>query len=370
MKEKFVSFFKKETVFVISGLAALLSAFFVHPSIIYVDYIDFKVIGLLFSLMMAVEGLRQEGTFEVISQKLLRLGNSVRFISFVLVIICFFLSMLVTNDVALITMVPFTFTLLDFISEKRMIFIVVMETVAANLGSMLTPIGNPQNLYLYSFYNLDAWEFFAVTLPVCAVSLLAITATMFIVRTQRMKIVFDVDVSIKDRRRFLLNLFVFFICILTVGHMLDYRVMLIIALCLGFLFQPRLLIKVDYFLLMTFIFFFVFVGNMGQIPQVREAVFSLIQGREFLVGLGLSQVISNVPAAVMLSTFTDNYKALILGTDIGGLGTLVASLASLISFKFYSRRKGARTRLYLLVFTGANVAYLVLLGGAAYFLIL
>ncbi|MGN0711935.1 MAG: SLC13 family permease [Anaerovoracaceae bacterium] len=369
MKDRFFALIKNETVFVIAGLAAMLSAFFVPVSSAYIEYIDFKVIALLFCLMAVVAGLRNIGTFEVLSQKLLRLGKSVRFISLILVILCFFTAMFVTNDVALLTMVPFTFAVLDFLSEKRIIFIIVMETAAANLGSMLTPVGNPQNLYLFSYFGLNAAEFVRITFPVTLLSLILITAVTLCIKGQKLSIVFDVRAEISSRSRLIVYLTLFLLCLCTVTGILDYRIMFISVIAAIVLTDIKRLKEVDYFLLMTFVFFFVFVGNIAQIEPVREAVSGFIQGRELAASVLLSQLISNVPAAVMLSSFTEDYRSLILGTDIGGLGTLIASLASLISFKLYAQRAAADKKLYMLVFTAVNVLFLAILMIAAGFLI-
>ena len=366
MKERFIALLKNETVFVISGLAALLSAFLVPVSSEYIGYIDFKVIALLFALMAVVAGLRSIGTFEVLSQKLLKLGSSVRFISLTLVLLCFFIAMFVTNDVALLTMVPFTFAILDFISEKRIIFIVIMETIAANLGSMLTPVGNPQNLYLFSYFKLSAIEFVKITLPITVLSLIMVVALTLIIKPQKINIVFDVEASITSRNKLIVYITLFLFCLCTVIGVLDYKIMFSFIMVAMLLVDRKMLKEVDYFLLMTFIFFFVFVGNISQIETVRFWVSDIIQGRVLISSILLSQVISNVPAAVMLSSFTDDYKSLILGTDIGGLGTLIGSLASLISFKIYSQRKTANKKLFLGAFTGINVVFLIILVAAAY----
>lgn len=361
MKEKMINLLKTETVFVISGLAAMLSALFVPPSLEYKEYIDFKVIALLFALMTVVAGLRRIGTFEVLSQKLLKRGSSVRVVSLILVILCFFIAMLVTNDVALLTMVPFTMAVLDFLSEKRIIFIIVMETIAANLGSMFTPVGNPQNLYLFSYFDLTTIEFVKITFPITLISFVLIVIMTLVVRGQKLNIVFDVEADIESKTKIISYIVLFLICISTVVGILDYRIMLAIVFAGVLILDRGLLKEVDYFLLITFVFFFIFVGNVGQIEMISREISQIIQGNEFFAAIALSQIISNVPAAVMLSSFTENNKDLILGTDIGGLGTLIASLASLISFKIYSQRKNSDKKRYLVIFTAINLLFLVIL---------
>lgn len=355
------SFFRNETVLAVSAAAACLSAVFVPPSSKYIGYIDFKVLALLFSLMAVVAGLRKIGTFEVLAHELLKKSSSVKGVSLVLVLVSFFLAMFVTNDVALITMVPFTIAVLDFISEKRLIFVIVMETAAANMGSMLTPIGNPQNLYLFSYYGLSAGRFMALTLPICMISLILIMALTLTVKGQRINIVFDVDANITSSKAFASYAVLFLLCLLTVLNLADYRFTLAVVVVVIFTTDRSLFKEIDYCLLLTFVAFFIFVGNVGQLESVSDIMYDLLDGRELYASALISQVISNVPAAVMLSGFTEDYKALILGTDIGGLGTLIASLASLISFKIYSKRREADKKLYLITFTVINAALLVLL---------
>lgn len=367
MNNKWINLIKKESVFVLSGLAAMLSALFVPPSVAYFGYIDYKIIAILFCLMAVVAGIQRIGTFEVLSQKLLKKGSSVRTISLILVSLCFFMAMLVTNDVALITMVPFTLAILDFLSEKRIIFILVMETIAANLGSMLTPVGNPQNLYLFSYFHLSVGQFLKLTLPITALSLVLILIITIAVRGQKLNIVFDVEAAIQCKLRLSTYIALFFVCLLTVVGLLDFRMMLTVVVFVLFLLDKKIFREVDYFLLITFVFFFIFVGNVSQITVIDQTLSKIISGRELISGVLLSQVISNVPAAVMLSSFAHDSKGLILGVDIGGLGTLVASLASLITYKIYSQRKAANIKLYLLVFTALNILFLMILIAAVLF---
>jgi len=358
---KVIYFIKNDIVMSIAGLAALLSVFLTPISSEYIGYIDFKVLALLFSLMAVVEGLKSEGSFEVLSHAFLsRIGN-VRTASFVLVMLCFFLAMAVTNDVALITMVPFSMAVLDFASEKRIIFLIVMETVAANLGSMLTPIGNPQNLYLFSYFDLSLYEFLKITAPICIVALFMVAIITLAAKSRKINVVFDVDVHILNKKRFSAYILCFLLCIFTVAGLLPYQISFAVTASVVFICNKSLLKHVDYGLLLTFVFFFIFVGNVSNVQVIADFMKEIISGREVAAGILSSQVISNVPAAVMLSSFTDNYEGLIIGTNLGGLGTLIASLASLISWKFYVKRRRADKKLYMLCFTGMNVLLLILL---------
>lgn len=362
MIRKLIHFFRSETVLTVSALAALLSAVFVPPDMQYGSYFDLRVLSLLFCLMAVVAGITKVGAFEVISQQLMERSKNIKMLSIILVLLCFFSAMFITNDVALLTFVPLTIAVLGITREMTLIFVVVLQTVAANLGSMLTPVGNPQNLYLYSYYDMNTLSFLRTTFPLWLLGLvLIIFATLLLIRGGEIQIAFQQKVAITDRRQLLLYLVLFLLCLLTVAGVVPYYVTLGVVV-LALLFVDRTLFgHVDYSLLITFICFFIFVGNLSRMDAVRSLVFGLIEGREMLSAIVLSQAISNVPAAVMLSSFTTQGTMLVVGSNIGGLGTLVASLASLISYKLYARSEHAKTGRYMLVFTAINAAFLVML---------
>ncbi|RGB67857.1 SLC13 family permease [Provencibacterium massiliense] len=359
---RIVRFLKTEPVLCVSAAAALLSMLLVPPSPAYWGYLDFRVLSLLFCLMAVVAGLQSAGVFEVLSQRLCLRANGVRALSLILVLLCFFSSMLITNDVALITFVPFAIGVLGLTGQQELLIpVVVLQTVAANLGSMLTPVGNPQNLYLYSFYEMAPGDFFSLTLPLTGLSLLLLVPCCLLGKERHLTISFAAKANVTDRRRALLYGVLALVCLLGVFRLLPYQAALAAVLgCMLLWDRPRFR-AVDYGLLCTFVCFFIFVGNLGQLGAVRALVSSLLQGRELPASALISQVVSNVPAAVMLSSFTGDARALLAGTNIGGLGTLIASLASLISFKFYCKTPGARPGKYLLVFTGVNLVFLLIL---------
>ncbi len=354
-------FIKKESVFVISTLCALVSMLFVFPDSKYIEYIDFRVIGLLFVLMSIVSGFRTLGVFESISTCIINKVKKCRHLVMMLWMLCFFMSMFITNDVALITFVPLAIMVLRLSNnEKYIIYTVVLQTIAANLGSMFTPMGNPQNLYLYSYYGINTVEFFTITIPVLVISFLLLVAATFFVKNNSIEINTIHNKSEKNIKLYLYIVLGIF-AIMAVFKIIDWRyVVILTALCEIFA-DRKIILKVDWFLLLTFIAFFVFVGNIGRIETIKDAITFVIGGRELITAVVSSQIISNVPAAVMLSGFTDNYRELILGTNIGGLGTLVASLASLISFKIYSANKGSNIKKYLLVFTVMNLIFIIIL---------
>lgn len=355
-------FFKKEFVFTAAALLALLSMLAVPPDLGYGDYIDWRVLGVLFCLMAVVAGFLRAGVFSVLSRQVLSLSGSLRLLSALLVGLCFFSAMLVTNDVALITFVPLTLAMLKAVSQLQLVYTVVLETVAANLGSMLTPVGNPQNLYLYSYYEMSLPTFLQAVAPLCACSLLLLGLLLLLRRDTALPRTEQPGLMALDKRRFLMYLALFLLSLLTVVRLVDFRICLAVTVAVLLWFDRGIFRRVDYVLLGTFLAFFVFVGNLGRIPAVEETLSGLVAGRELLTGALISQIVSNVPAAIMLSGFTENGEALLQGVNLGGLGTLVASLANLIAYKLYAGEKGARPGMFLAVFTAVNFGLLAVLG--------
>ena len=375
--KKLVTFVKKETVLCIAGLLAVVSMFIIHPSADYFGYIDYRVLALLFCFMAVVAGFRS-------------------------VLGCFFASMWITNDVALLTFVPFAVAVLQAAGlTENLIFVIVMQTIAANLGSMCTPIGNPQNLYLYSLSCSPVTAFLKLMFPVTAVSLGLLLVTSLCIPKREIKVQAErvvpeqgaagraisdrkvADRGLSDRKmsgaevsdkeemvrenakaekvRLCGYLTLFFLCILTVLHVLDYRMLLAIVIGALFVLDRQLFTKPDYMLLITFVAFFILVGNIKNMDGFSVFLRTHVGGHELAASIFASQIISNVPAAVLLSGFTENINALILGTNIGGLGTLIASMASLISYKQYALTPQSEKGKYMLVFTGWNVVFLVIL---------
>ena len=355
------SFLKKEPVLAISALAAAISCFFVPPDAGYIDYIDFRTLSLLYALMTVVAGLRKAGVFSALAHTLCLRAKNTRSIGIILVCLCFFSSMLITNDVALLTFVPFSIVVLGLAGRgQELVRVTVLQTVAANLGSMLTPVGNPQNLYLYSHFGISIRDFLLTTLPVWLLSLVLVLSCCFSLSSSGFAAALD-DKPAVERKTLWLYLALFAVCLLTVVRVLSWPVMLLAVILVVLLFDRRTLREADFMLLLTFVAFFIFAGNLARIEAVDSLLRRLLSGREYWTALLTSQVISNVPAALLLSGFTDNAKALLLGTNIGGLGTPIASLASLISLKLYSRSEDARLGRFLLEFTVVNVLLLILL---------
>lgn len=359
---EFKRIIKKEAILFISLLAAAVSAVFVPPSAKYISYIDFKVLAILFCLMTIVAGLKEIGLFNVLAQKMTSGTRNTRGLFLSLVLICFFSSMLITNDVALITFVPFSILVLTVTAQtEHLITVTAMQTVAANLGSMLTPVGNPQNLYLYSFYDMKSLDFFRITLPVTLAGLVLILFFSIFGKREMINVEFSLKETISSKKNLYAFILLFLLSLAAVFRFVDYKIVFVIVLLSVLVIDRSLFSKVDYSLLATFIFFFVFTGNIGNIEPVKNYLSMLIKGREMLFSVMLSQVLSNVPTAVLLSNFTVDFKSLIVGTNIGGLGTLVASLASLISYKLYVQTENAKPLKYLGVFTLINAVMLIIL---------
>lgn len=440
---------------------AIISCFFVTPGREYLSYINWRTLILLFCLMAVVAGFAKAGVFRYISRKLSQRMKDTRRLSVGFMLLCFLLSMFVTNDVALVTVVPLTLLTMMGCSEKAKIQTLVQETIAANLGSMLTPFGNPQNLYLTSYYGIGMGEFLRLMLPYTGVALVILLLQTLIspkeglggrareagtpeggaseagvlegrvkeagipergaseagipegrakgavtpggaseagIQEERSKgaeapegknreaaSLYESGENLTGKDEMyeealrekllrskgrlvsiLLYGILFIVSMFSVARILDYRILFGIILITILVYDRSVLCNVNYTLLLTFVSFFVLIGNLGAMTQIQAALTQMIEGRELLTAILSSQIISNVPAAVLLSGFTDQGKALIVGTDLGGLGTLIASMASIITFQLYSLESGAKKGKYLLTFTLWNVIDLVILGTVAY----
>ncbi len=362
MLERIKNFITKEIVFCVAAGCAIVTMFFVPPDREYLTYIDFRVLCLLLCLMAVVAGLKSIGLFHWLTYQLLHKMHSGRLLSVTLVLLPFFCSMFVTNDVALIIFVPFTLILLDQLDCKQGIIpIAVFQTIAANLGSMATPVGNPQNLYLYAFYNIGIGDFFSVTLPLTGISLVLLAAASIPLLPGKLPSQNIAHAAIRSTRQLLVYLALFLLCLLTVFRVVPYIVTTAITVVVLFFINRKLLKEIDYMLLLTFVCFFTVSENLGRIDSIRLFLQQLLQSSTLITSVVTSQVISNVPAAVVLSGFTDQWQQLLAGVNIGGLGTPIASLASLITIKFYMRWPGAKVLRFLGYFTIANVVALAIL---------
>ena len=357
---KLKTFLKNEIVLILSFVFAVISAFFVIPNEKYFEYIDFRTLGLLFCLMCVMAGFNKLGIFKFIAEKMLSKVQSISGLSLVLGLLCFFTSMIITNDVALITFVPFTITALKLSGKMdKLIWIVTIETVAANLGSMLTPIGNPQNLYLFSAFNMSIGDFISTILPYALLSLILVIICCFITSKGKTEVKSADNKSDFSKIHIVVYSLIFIISLLTVFRVIPFEITVIFTLITILIFDRKVILNVDYSLLFTFIFLFIFIGNLGEIKPISDFLKSIVNGNEVLVGIASSQIFSNVPAAILLSKFTENAHDLLIGVNLGGLGTLIASMASLISFKFVAKEKINMCK-YILIFTIVNIVFLIL----------
>ena len=358
---KVKDFMRRELTLCISFVAAVISCFFVPPDGAYLGYLELRTLALLYALMVVVAGLRHAGVFTVLAHRLCARAGSVRTMGITLVLLSFFSAMLITNDVALLTFVPFAVVVLGMAhQEKELIWVVVLQTVAANLGSVLTPVGNPQNLYLYSRYHLSMADFFSATLPLWLISLAVVLLLSLRLSRSHVEVFLGEEPEL-DKKSLSLYLLLFAQCLAVVLRLIGWYVMLPVLILVLLIFDRRRLKEADFMLLLTFVCFFVFAGNLARVPAVEALLSRLLLGRELLAGALVSQVISNVPAALLLSGFTENGRELLLGVNIGGLGTPIASLASLISLKLYSHSEHSHSGKYLGLFSLVNFALLIAL---------
>ena len=363
-KSSFIEFLKKECVLVIAVTLAILSSFISIPKL---SYIDFKVLILLFNLMVVVAAFKELKVLDSIAIGLLKKCNTYTSISLALVFITFISSIIVTNDVALITFVPLSIVIARK-ANINVLKIVIFQTLAANLGSSFTPMGNPQNLFIYSFYNLSPIDFFKITLPIVVLAVLFLVLLVF--KDKKMNLSLDLeDVKIDNKRDVYLFGGLFLIILLSVFHVIYYKVTFLINVIMVLILNKKLFSQVDYSLLITFIGFFIFVGNISTMDVVKNFMEGILNSPKstFLASVLSSQVISNVPATMLLSGFTDHFKELLLGVNIGGMGTLIASLASVISYKIYASEFGNDN--YMKSFTFYNILGLVIFVPIAYIFI-
>ncbi|MCR5558674.1 MAG: citrate transporter [Butyrivibrio sp.] len=366
--------FKKDPVLCIAWLLAFISAFFVKPDNTYISYIDFRSLGILWGLMVIIQGLKENSVFEKTGQMLLSKAKKGWQLAAVLIFMCFFGSMLITNDVALITFVPFAILILKRCKrEDLMIPVVVLQTIAANLGSMSTPVGNPQNLYLYGTTGMSLSEFALCMIPYSLVAAVLLVISILFLPAKNREITVSSDFAVLkefgSKTQIIIYLVLFAVALLSVLRVIPWYVMagIVFVIVLGMDF--KILFRADYMLLLTFIGFFIFTGNMARIDAVKELLQSLTSGREFIVAVIASQFVSNVPATLMLSGFTQDFKELLIGVNAGGLGTLIASMASLISFKFFTAEYKDKQGAYIIFFTVVNVIYLAIFIAAHSFIL-
>ena len=366
MKKRILKFIKKEIIFIISLFMVIVSAFFVRPSAKYFAYINFDVLFILFSLMVVVSGFKANGVFQKCANLLCKKIKTLRLMTIALVMCCFFFSMLITNDVALLTFVPFTLLIFNQLNKNENVAVVIiLETGAANLGSMLTPIGNPQNLFLFCQMQISACKFCKIMFPYVFASFVLLMFFCLFVKNEIIILLNDTQTQEKSliKMKFFLYMCLFVGSLLAVLKVFPFWVLAVITFVSVFLWDKKNLAKIDYMLLLTFCAFFIFTGNVASIENVKLFLENVIKDNEFLTGVLTSQIISNVPSALLLEPFAHNKENLLIGVNVGGLGTIVASLASLISFKIFLKSKNEQTSniKFLFIFTFINIVFLLFL---------
>ena len=356
-----IGFIKKNLVMFIAMLAAIVTCFFVPPDKLYLDYFDVKTLTCLFCVLAVVCALKNVNFFYMLAKKIVRVFKNARLSVLALVYITFIGSMLIANDMALLTFLPLgTYVMTSTGKGKYMAFTFIMQNIAANLGGMLTPFGNPQNLYLYTKFQIPTVEFMGIMAAPFALAILLITLCCIIFVKPEPFVLKDEKISLPLGRS-IAYLLLFILASAIVFRGIPYGVGLVV-IPVALLFLDRKALKmVDYPLLLTFVFFFIFSGNMARIDAVRSLFSYFLEKNTLLVSVLSCQVISNVPTAILLSQFTENYTQLLLGVNIGGVGTLIASLASLITFRDYTKRNPGKTGSYILLFSAFNFAFLILL---------
>ena len=357
-----IGFIKRNAVMCVALFAAIVTCFFVPPDAEYLGYFDFKTLTCLFCTLAVVSALKNIHFFYLLARKIVKCFQSVRACVLALVCITYFGSMLLANDMALLTFLPLGFFVLDSTDKRQyMAFTFILQNIGANLGGMLTPFGNPQNLYLYSKFDIPNGEFFAVMAPPFFVAMGLILICCLFLPNEKMEVRgASVDIG---RGRLAIYLALFALAIAVVFRGIPYGVGLVIIPTVLFFMDRDALKKVDYPLLLTFVFFFIFSGNLARISAVRAFFGGLLAKNTLIVSTVSCQIISNVPSAILLAQFTENWKELLVGVNVGGVGTLIASLASLITFREYAAHEPKRVGRYLVLFHALNFGFLVILAG-------
>lgn len=355
----------KDKVFVIAFIFAVISMFFVTPSAAYLEYINYKVLIIMFTLMIAVAGIYETHFFDFIATKLVMHLKSIKWIGLVIILVTFFLGMLLTNDAVLLTLIPFTiFVTKHTKQEKYAVIIIILQTIAANMGSALTPMGDPQNIYLYAFYDIPFSDFLATTAVITISGFILVSATAMI-KIKHQVCELNIVAPKVNWKRFFLYMLIMVNALLSVLRIVPEQYTIIVTIILALLYGRHLFKRVDYTLLLTFLSFFIFTGNLGQITWIKDGISHLLNSRisVFFTGIITSQFISNVPAAVLLSTFTERtyWQPLLQGVNIGAMGTIIGSLASLITFKYVIREYRSETKTYLKTYTIISIIFIAII---------
>lgn len=364
LKSKILDFVSKNIVLVIAAILAIISCFIVKPDAQYLEYFDFKTLTCLFCTLAVICALKNIRFFTITANKIVALTGNTRSLALTLVYITFIGSMFLANDMALLTFLPLGYISLSATKkEKYMAPIFIIQNISANLGGMLTPFGNPQNLYIYAKFNIPTMEFMSIMALPFVLSIILFTVCCLFIPKETLSINNEENEKI-DKKKTAFYLVLFAMTILMVFRVIPYYVCLPIILFSIMIMDKNALAKVDYLLLLTFVCFFLLAGNISRIEVVNTFFSTLLEKNTLLTSILSCQVISNVPSAILLSEFTTNYKELLLGVNIGGVGTLISSLASLITFREYTSHVKGKTAQYVGLFSALNFGFLIVLTGA------
>ena len=360
-KEKIINFVKKEIVLSVAIIFAIITCFFVPIDKEYINYFDYNTLICLFCMLAVVAGLKSTNIFELISRKMIGLFHTRKAVIYSLVFGTFFFDMIVANDMSLITFLPLTYIVLHSTkNDKYLAFTFIMQTIAANMGGMITPYGNPQNLYLYSYYNIPTTEFFGILLTQSITVAILLYICCSFIKNEKLKLRKKPKLIISKFKLFIYAI-LFILVILTIFRIIPYMITLAIVVLTMLITDIKRFKQVDYALLATFFVFFIFSGNIARIPQIKDFIASIVLENTLIAGIVSCQFISNVPTAIFLSKFTMNYRELLVSVNIGSLGILISSLASLITLKEFLKHQPKNFWKYLGMFTIFNTLFLIVL---------
>ncbi|MBP1587706.1 MAG: hypothetical protein ILO53_04805 [Clostridia bacterium] len=363
--KKLTSFLKKEIMLVVAVVAAAASLFITPPSAKLLQGIDWRTLGILLMMLCVLEGFKQESVLAPV----VALGSRLKkltALTFFLVFGVFFSSMFVTNDVSLILFVPITIMVFrGGGKEKYILPVITLQNIAAIRGSLLTPFGSPQNLFLYGQVNVTVWHFMLHMLPLCAMSAVLLAVFILILyRRNPGESIEPADTAkpAKDNLpRRIVYVVLFCIVVLTVVTRFRYWYFVLAAVLAAVAFTDvRIFKKVDYVLLVTFLCFFIFSQSVGGNERIAAFLSGAVAGREYWWSLGLSQIISNVPSTIVLYPFSQNFAGLIYGADTAGLCSIIGSLASVINYRIYIREYPGTGKRFMLVFTLISWAFFLI----------
>lgn len=346
-------------ILIVAAIAALVTMVLVPPDDEYLGYFDWHTLICLFCILATLSAIGSSGLLDWVSHSIAEHVHSTRTLIVALVTVTLGCSMVLSNDMTLVTVLPLATVLLKSVHREREIpFAFIVITLTANLGGMLLPFGNPHNLYLYSIFHLTFGQFVGTMAPPLILSMVLIYACCRFVHTERFSYTKPDDVVI-SRKHALLYTALFVVCILMTVNVVPYLMGMAVVVAVLAIVDHEVFAKTDYALIMTFICFFIFSGNIARVPGVADFFASLLGSGAFLTTLISSQVISNVPAAILISHFSNDWAGIALGSNVGGVGTPISSLATLITLRQFQKAHVGGMGRFLGKFEVYNFAFLI-----------